>query len=157
MQFSYDWLKIQANPNLSADEMAHLLTMSGLEVEEVETAAPAFSGVVIAEVKSVEKHPDADRLNITQVDAGTGELIQIVCGAPNVAAGIKVPCALPGAVLPGNFKIKPTKMRGQTSNGMLCSTDELGCPMTAWTACIFCRPMHRWAQTSAIIWHSMMC
>ena len=98
MQFSYDWLKIQANPNLSADEMAHLLTMSGLEVEEVETAAPAFSGVVIAEVKSVEKHPDADRLNITQVDAGTGELIQIVCGAPNVAAGIKVPCALPGAV-----------------------------------------------------------
>ena len=128
MQFSYDWLKIQANPNLSADEMAHLLTMSGLEVEEVETAAPAFSGVVIAEVKSVEKHPDADRLNITQVDAGTGELIQIVCGAPNVAAGIKVPCALPGAVLPGNFKIKPTKMRGQVSNGMLCSTNELGLP-----------------------------
>ena len=103
MQFSYDWLKTQANPNLSADEMAHLLTMSGLEVEEVETAAPAFSGVVVAEVKSVEKHPDADRLNITQVDAGTGGLIQIVCGAPNVAAGIKVPCALPGAVLPGNF------------------------------------------------------
>ncbi len=128
MQFSYDWLKTQANPNLSADEMAHLLTMSGLEVEEVETAAPAFSGVVVAEVKSVEKHPDADRLNITQVDAGTGELIQIVCGAPNVKAGVKVPCALPGAVLPGNFKIKPTKMRGQTSNGMLCSTDELGLP-----------------------------
>ena len=128
MQFSYDWLKTQANPNLSADEMAHLLTMSGLEVEEVETAAPAFSGVVVAEVKSVEKHPDADRLNITQVDAGTGGLIQIVCGAPNVAAGIKVPCALPGAVLPGNFKIKPTKMRGQTSNGMLCSTNELGLP-----------------------------
>ena len=128
MQFSYDWLKTQANPNLSADEMAHLLTMSGLEVEEVETAAPAFSGVVVAEVKSVEKHPDADRLSITQVDAGTGELIQIVCGAPNVAAGIKVPCALPGAVLPGNFKIKPTKMRGQTSNGMLCSTNELDLP-----------------------------
>ncbi|MDO5059621.1 MAG: phenylalanine--tRNA ligase subunit beta, partial [Neisseria sp.] len=73
-------------------------------------------------------HPDADRLNITQVDAGTGELIQIVCGAPNVRAGIRVPCALPGAVLPGNFKIKPTKMRGQPSNGMLCSTDELGLP-----------------------------
>ena len=128
MQFSYNWLKTWVAPNLSADEMAHLLTMSGLEVEEVETAAPAFSGVVIAEVKSVEKHPDADRLNITQVDAGTGELIQIVCGAPNVAAGIKIPCALPGAVLPGNFKIKPTKMRGQTSNGMLCSTNELGLP-----------------------------
>ena len=128
MQFSYDWLKTWVAPNLSADEMAHMLTMAGLEVEEVETAAPAFSGVVIAEVKSVEKHPDADRLNVTQVDAGTGELIQIVCGAPNVKPGIKVPCALPGAVLPGNFKIKPTKMRGQTSNGMLCSTDELGLP-----------------------------
>ncbi|MCP1659489.1 phenylalanine--tRNA ligase subunit beta [Neisseria perflava] len=128
MQFSYSWLKTQANPNLSADELSHLLTMSGLEVEETETAAPAFSGVVVAEVKSVEKHPDADRLNVTQVDAGTGELVQIVCGAPNVKPGIKVPCSLPGAVLPGNFKIKPTKMRGVPSNGMLCSTDELGLP-----------------------------
>lgn len=128
MQFSYNWLKTQADPNLSTDDFAHLLTMSGLEVEEAEAAAPAFNNVVVAEVKSVEKHPDADRLNITQVDAGTGGLIQIVCGAPNVRAGIKVPCALPGAVLPGNFKIKPTKMRGQASNGMLCSTDELGLP-----------------------------
>lgn len=128
MQFPYSWLKTQANPNLSADELAHLLTMAGLEVEEAETAAPAFSGVVVAEVKSVEKHPDADRLNVTQVDVGTGELIQIVCGAPNVKAGIKVPCSLPGAVLPGNFKIKPTKMRGVESNGMLCSTNELGLP-----------------------------
>lgn len=128
MQFSYNWLKTQADAHLSADEFAHLLTMSGLEVEEADKAAPEFSSVVVAEVKSVEKHPDADRLNITQVDAGTGELIQIVCGAPNVRAGIKVPCALPGAVLPGNFKIKPTKMRGQVSNGMLCSTNELGLP-----------------------------
>ena len=128
MQFSYSWLKTQANPNLSADELSHLLTMSGLEVEESEAAAPAFGGVVVAEVKSVEKHPDADRLNVTQVDAGTGELVQIVCGAPNVKAGIKVPCSLPGAVLPGNFKIKPTKMRGVESNGMLCSAKELGLP-----------------------------
>lgn len=128
MQFSYNWLKTQADAHLSADEFAHLLTMSGLEVEEADKAAPEFNGVVVAEVKSVEKHPDADRLNITQVDAGTGGLIQIVCGAPNVRAGIKVPCALPGAVLPGNFKIKPTKMRGQVSNGMLCSTNELGLP-----------------------------
>lgn len=128
MQFSYDWLKKWVSPNKSADELAHLLTMSGLEVEEVEKAAPEFTGVVIAEVKSVEKHPDADRLSITQVDAGTGELVQIVCGAPNVKVGIKVPCSLPGAVLPGNFKIKPTKMRGQVSNGMLCSGKELGLP-----------------------------
>ncbi len=126
MQFSYDWLKTWVSPELNADDLAHLLTMSGLEVEETELAAPAFTGVVIAEVKQVEKHPDADRLNITQVDAGTGELIQIVCGAPNVKVGIKIPCALPGAVLPGDFKIKPTKMRGQTSNGMLCSGKEIG-------------------------------
>ena len=126
MQFSYSWLRTQANPDLSADKLEHLLTMAGLEVEEIDTAAPAFSGVVVAEVKSVEKHPDADRLNVTQVDAGTGELVQIVCGAPNVKQGIKVPCSLPGAVLPGNFKIKPTKMRGVLSNGMLCSTNEFG-------------------------------
>ncbi|MBS4945486.1 MAG: phenylalanine--tRNA ligase subunit beta, partial [Neisseria mucosa] len=128
MQFPYSWLKTQANPDLSADKLEHLLTMAGLEVEEIDTAAPAFSGVVVAEVKSVEKHPDADRLNVTQVDAGAGELVQIVCGAPNVKPGIKVPCSLPGAVLPGNFKIKPTKMRGVLSNGMLCSTNELGLP-----------------------------
>ncbi|MBP3220705.1 MAG: phenylalanine--tRNA ligase subunit beta [Neisseriaceae bacterium] len=126
MQFSYSWLKSWANPNLSADELASVLTMSGLEVEEQTTAAPAFTGVVVAQVKSVEKHPDADRLNVTQVDTGNGELIQIVCGAPNVAVGVKVPCALSGAVLPGDFKIKPTKMRGQQSNGMLCSAKELG-------------------------------
>ncbi|MDK4684557.1 phenylalanine--tRNA ligase subunit beta [Kingella negevensis] len=126
MQFSYTWLKTQANPNLSADQLSHLLTMAGLEVEELNAAAPDFSGVVVAEVKSVEKHSDADRLNVTQVDAGTGELIQIVCGAPNVKVGIKVPCALPNALLPNDFKIKPTKMRGVVSNGMLCSAKELG-------------------------------
>ena len=126
MQFSYSWLKSWANPYIAADELANVLTMSGLEVEEQTTAAPAFTGVVVAQVKSVEKHPDADRLNVTQVDTGSGELIQIVCGAPNVAVGVKVPCALSGAVLPGDFKIKPTKMRGQQSNGMLCSAKELG-------------------------------
>ena len=128
MQFPYSWLKTQANTNQTPEQLAHLLTMAGLEVEEMNPAAPAFTGVVVAEVKAVEKHPDADRLNVTQVDAGTGELIQIVCGAPNVRVGIKVPCALPNAVLPENFKIKPTKMRGVVSNGMLCSAKELGLP-----------------------------
>ncbi|ULJ63241.1 phenylalanine--tRNA ligase subunit beta [Wielerella bovis] len=128
MQFSYSWLKTQANPNLSPDQLAHLLTMAGLEVEETTPAAPDFSGVVIAEVKAVEKHPDADRLNVTQVDVGKGELLQIVCGAPNVRVGIKVPCALDGAILPNDFNIKPTKMRGVVSNGMLCSAKELGLP-----------------------------
>lgn len=126
MQFSQQWLYSWVNPQLSSEQLAHTLTMAGLEVEKTELAAPPFTGVVVAEVKSVQKHPDADRLNITQIDAGTGELIQIVCGAPNVQVGIKVPCALAGAVLPGNFKIKPTKMRGQESNGMLCSAKELG-------------------------------
>lgn len=128
MQFPYSWLKTQANSNLSPDQLAHLVTMAGLEVEETTPAAPDFSGVVIAEVKSVEKHPDADRLNVTQVDVGKGELLQIVCGAPNVRVGIKVPCALDGALLPNDFKIKPTKMRGVASNGMLCSAKELGLP-----------------------------
>ena len=128
MQFPYSWLKNQANTNQTPEQLAHLLTMAGLEVEEMNPAAPAFTGVVVAEVKAVEKHPDADRLNVTQVDAGTGELIQIVCGAPNVRVGIKIPCALSNAVLPENFKIKPTKMRGVVSNGMLCSAKELGLP-----------------------------
>ncbi|BAK76129.1 phenylalanyl-tRNA synthetase, beta subunit [Pseudogulbenkiania sp. NH8B] len=128
MQFSEQWLRSWVNPSLSTDELSYLLTMAGLEVEEVNAAAPAFSGVVIAEVKEVVKHENADRLRVTKVDAGTGELIQIVCGAPNVAVGLKVPCALPGAVLPGDFKIKPTKMRGVESGGMLCSGKELGVP-----------------------------
>ncbi|MBI3145083.1 MAG: phenylalanine--tRNA ligase subunit beta [Pseudogulbenkiania sp.] len=128
MQFSEQWLRSWVNPSLSTDELSYLLTMAGLEVEEVDAAAPAFSGVVVAEVKEVAKHENADRLRVTKVDVGNGELVQIVCGAPNVAVGLKVPCALPGAVLPGDFKIKPTKMRGVESGGMLCSGKELGVP-----------------------------
>ncbi|TIC81403.1 phenylalanine--tRNA ligase subunit beta [Crenobacter intestini] len=128
MQFSEKWLRSWVNPSLSSDELSYLLTMAGLEVEETEPAAPAFSGVVVAEVKEVAKHENADRLRVTKVDVGLGELVQIVCGAPNVAVGLKVPCALPGAVLPGDFKIKPTKMRGVESNGMLCSGKEIGVP-----------------------------
>lgn len=128
MQFSEQWLRSRVNPLLSTDELSYLLTMAGLEVEEVTPAAPAFSGVVIAEVKECVKHENADRLRVTKVDVGSGELVQIVCGAPNVAVGVKVPCALPGAILPGDFKIKPTKMRGVESGGMLCSGKELGVP-----------------------------
>lgn len=128
MQFSEQWLRSRVNLSLSTDELSYLLTMAGLEVEEVTPAAPAFSGVVIAEVKECVKHENADRLRVTKVDVGSGELVQIVCGAPNVAVGVKVPCALPGAILPGDFKIKPTKMRGVESGGMLCSGKELGVP-----------------------------
>ena len=128
MQFSEQWLRSRVNPSLSTDELSYLLTMAGLEVEDVVAAAPAFTGVVVGEVKECEKHENADRLRVTKVDVGTGELVQIVCGAPNVAVGVKVPCALPGAILPGDFKIKPTKMRGVESGGMLCSGKELGVP-----------------------------
>ncbi|MGL6047602.1 MAG: YtpR family tRNA-binding protein, partial [Vogesella sp.] len=128
MQFSEQWLRSRVNPSLSTDELSYLLTMAGLEVEDVTAAAPAFTGVVVGEVKECEKHENADRLRVTKVDVGTGELVQIVCGAPNVAVGVKVPCALPGAILPGDFKIKPTKMRGVESGGMLCSGKELGVP-----------------------------
>lgn len=126
MQFSESWLRSFVNPELSSEALADLLTMAGLEVEERRPAAAVFSGVCVAEVKSTTRHPNADRLTVCEVDVGDGALRQIVCGAPNVAPGIKIPCALPGAVLPGDFRIKPTVMRGVESGGMLCSAKELG-------------------------------
>ncbi|WP_028454152.1 phenylalanine--tRNA ligase subunit beta [Chitinilyticum litopenaei] len=128
MQFSEQWLRTWVNPALNSDELAHLLTMAGLEVEENEAAAPAFNDVFVAEVLSIAKHPDADRLNVCQVNVGEAEPLTIVCGAPNVAPGLKVPCARIGANLPGDFKIKRAKVRGVESFGMLCSGDELGIP-----------------------------
>ncbi|MCF8177353.1 MAG: phenylalanine--tRNA ligase subunit beta [Sulfuritalea sp.] len=128
MQFSESWLRSLCNPSLSSDELCHLLTMAGLEVEEVQPVAPEFSGVVVAKVLSVEKHPNADKLNVCRVDAGrqvSEDNLQIVCGAPNVAVGMKVPCALVGATLPG-MQIKKAKVRGTESFGMLCSSRELG-------------------------------
>lgn len=126
MKFSESWLRQFVNPDLSSEALAELLTMAGLEVEERGPVAPPFNNVVVGHVLSVTKHPDADRLNVCEVDAGEGALRQIVCGASNVAAGLKVPCALPGAVLPGDFKIKEAKVRGVPSAGMLCAAVELG-------------------------------
>lgn len=134
MKFSENWLRTFVNPPLTSSELAHALTMAGLEVEAVETVAPVFDKVVIAEVLSVHKHPDADRLNICQVDTGSGkplpsegerQVLQIVCGAANVRVGVKVPCALIGAQLPG-ITIRQAKVRGVESSGMLCSAKELG-------------------------------
>ena len=125
MKVSLAWLKELVDVAMPVERLAHALTMGGLEVEEVEAAAPAFSGIVVAEVKKVEPHPNADKLRVTQVDAGTGELLTIVCGAPNVAEGQKVPCALVGARLPG-LEIRKAKLRGVESSGMLCSARELG-------------------------------
>ncbi len=130
MQFSENWLRTLVDPKLTSDELSHLLTMAGLEVEEVEPVAPPFNNVVVAQVMAVDKHPNADRLNVCQVDAGTGTLLNIVCGAPNVRVGMKVPCAMAGAKLPPGedgkaFEIKVGKLRGVESQGMLCSAREL--------------------------------
>ena len=128
MKFSESWLRTFVNPALSSAELSQLLTMAGLEVEEEEPVAPAFSQVVVAQVLAVEKHANADRLNVCQVQVGEGAPVQIVCGAPNVAAGLKVPCALPGAKLPGDFKIKVAKVRGVESSGMGCKGSRVRIP-----------------------------
>ena len=125
MQFPESWLRNLVNPALDTAQLAHLVTMAGLEVEAITPAAPPFNNVFVAEILSAEKHPDADRLQICQVDVGEASPVTIVCGAPNAAAGLKVPCARPGAKLPG-FEIKVAKVRGVESFGMLCSTKELG-------------------------------
>jgi phenylalanyl-tRNA synthetase beta chain len=126
MKLSESWLREWVNPDLDTAGLTEKLTNAGLEVDGVEPVAGDFSGVVIGLVKSVTPHPDADKLRITQVDVGDAELLDIVCGASNVREGLKVPVAVIGAVLPGNFKIKKAKLRGVPSFGMLCSSKELG-------------------------------
>ncbi len=132
MQVPESWLRSFCNPNLGIEELAEGLTMAGLEVEELRAAAPDFRGVVVARVLEVTPHPDADRLRVCRVDAGGEAPLQIVCGAPNVAAGMKVPCAVIGAELPPAeaggkaFRIGAARMRGVDSQGMLCSARELG-------------------------------
>ena len=130
MQFPESWLREFCNPPLNTQELADTLTMAGLEVEDLHTVAPAFSGIVVGEIKEAVQHPDADRLRVCQVDIGQGSLLNIVCGAPNARVGIKIPCATVGAELPPGedgkpFKIKVGKLRGVESQGMLCSAKEL--------------------------------
>ncbi len=125
MKVSVNWLKELVDFHLSVEELAHTLTMAGLEVEEITPVAAAFDNIVVADVKTTTPHPNADKLRVCEVDAGTGTLLQIVCGAPNVAPGMRVPCALVGATLPG-LEIRQAKLRGVESNGMLCSARELG-------------------------------
>jgi len=126
MKFSEQWLREWVAPQLDTQAIADQITMAGLEVDAVEAVAAAFSGVVVAEVLSKEKHPDADKLNVCTVNDGTGEPVQVVCGAPNVDVGQKIPFAQVGGVLPGDFKIKKAKLRGVESRGMICSASELG-------------------------------
>ena len=130
MQFSENWLRTLVNPDLTTDELSHLMTMSGLEVEGITPAARPFAKIVVAKVLEVAKHPNADRLSVCQVDAGTGTILNIVCGAPNVRPGMMTGCAMIGAELPTEeegkpFTIKKGKLRGVESAGMLCSFREL--------------------------------
>ncbi|SDY27327.1 phenylalanyl-tRNA synthetase beta subunit [Collimonas sp. OK242] len=130
MQFSESWLRSMVDPKMTSDQLSHLLTMSGLEVEEVEPVAPPFTHIVVGLVVETAKHPNADRLNVCLVDVGTGTMLNIVCGAPNVRPGLKVPCAMVGAILPPGadgkpFEIKLGQLRGVESQGMLCSAREL--------------------------------
>ncbi|MEL4391416.1 phenylalanine--tRNA ligase subunit beta [Shewanella algae] len=126
MKFSESWLREWVNPAISRDELTHQITMAGLEVDDVIAVAGDFSGVVVGEVVECGQHPDADKLRVTKVNVGGEELLDIVCGAPNCRQGLKVAVAVVGAVLPGDFKIKKAKLRGQPSRGMLCSYGELG-------------------------------
>ncbi len=133
MKISYNWLKSYLDLNLVPADVAEILTNTGLEVESVdawESVPGGLEGVVIGEIVACEKHPDADKLNVTKVDVGTGELLQIVCGAPNARVGLKSPVALVGATLyPSSgekFQIKKAKIRGVESFGMICADDELG-------------------------------
>ncbi|WP_319736738.1 phenylalanine--tRNA ligase subunit beta [Cronobacter sakazakii] len=126
MKFSELWLREWVNPALDSEALANQITMAGLEVDGVEPVAGAFHGVVVGEVVECDQHPNADKLRVTKVNVGGERLLDIVCGAPNCRQGLKVAVATVGAVLPGDFKIKAAKLRGEPSEGMLCSFSELG-------------------------------
>lgn len=131
MKFSEQWVREWVNPAVSTEQLCEQITMLGLEVDGVESVAGTFNGVVVGEVVECAQHPDADKLRVTKVNVGGDRLLDIVCGAPNCRQGLKVACATEGAVLPGDFKIKKTKLRGQPSEGMLCSFSELGIDVEA--------------------------
>jgi phenylalanyl-tRNA synthetase beta chain len=131
MKISEAWLREWVNPAIDTEALVAQLTMAGIEVDSVTPVAGKFDGVVVALVKSVEPHPDADKLRVCKVDGGTGEELQIVCGAANVRPGLKVPLATLGAELLGDLKIKKSKLRGVESFGMLCSEKELGLAETS--------------------------
>lgn len=126
MKLSEKWLREWVNPAFDTETLVAKLTQAGLEVDAVTPVAGDFSGVVVGQVKSVAPHPDADKLRVCEVDVAAEALLHIVCGAANVREGLKIPVAVIGAVLPGNFKIKQAKLRGEPSFGMLCSVKELG-------------------------------
>ena len=121
MKFSEAWLREWANPSVDSAALRHQLTMAGLEVDDVEPVAAVFNNVVVAQIKDIQPHPDADKLTVCTVDVGESAPLQIVCGAKNVSIGLKVPAALVGAVFESGLKIKKSKLRGVESFGMMCS------------------------------------
>ncbi|MEE4163447.1 MAG: phenylalanine--tRNA ligase subunit beta [Woeseiaceae bacterium] len=126
MKIAESWLREWVDPELNSEELAHQLTMLGHEVDAVEIEGEGLDGVIVGEVLAVAMHPDADRLSVCQVSTGSGEPLEIVCGAPNVVQGMKTPLAQPGVTLPNGLKLRKSKIRGVVSNGMLCSAVELG-------------------------------
>jgi len=126
MKFSEHWLREWVDPKMSSEELSVVMTMAGLEVEAIEPVAGKFNNTVVGQVKNITPHPDANKLQVCQVDVGESEYLQIVCGAPNVAVDMRMPVARVGATLPGGMKIKKAKLRGVESFGMLCSSKELG-------------------------------
>ena len=131
MRVPLGWLRDYVDVQLTPEQLAQRLTLLGMEVKGIEQWGSDWRNVVVGELLSVEKHPRADRLSLTRVTTGSGEPLEIVCGATNIAPGQRVPVALPGAVLPGGRRIERTEKMGVTSNGMLCSGDELPCAKDA--------------------------
>ena len=126
MKIAESWLREWVDPDLDTEALGHQLTMLGHEVDGIEYEGAGLEDIVIAQVADVEKHPDADKLSLCRVDDGSGELVDVVCGAPNVVKGMKTPFAKPGVKLPNGMKLRKAKIRGVVSNGMLCSAVELG-------------------------------
>lgn len=126
MKFNQAWLREWVNPAITTEQLSEQITMLGLEVDGIEAVAGEFNGVVVGEVVECAQHPNADKLRVTKVNVGGEQLLDIVCGAPNCRQGLKVACATVGATLPGDFTIKKAKLRGEPSEGMLCSFSELG-------------------------------
>src|SRR3954453_22640678 len=126
MKFSVNWLRELVDLPPKIEELSELITMAGVEIEGIEQHGVNVDKVVVAQIRESVQHPNADRLSVCQVDDGSGEIRQIVCGAKNYKAGDKVPLAQPGAALPNGLKIKERKLRGVDSQGMLCSPIELG-------------------------------
>ncbi len=125
MNISTRWLREWVNPKVSDKELSEKLTMAGLEVERLAPVAPPFEGLVVGHVVNCAKHPNADKLSLCEVDIGSVDNLQIICGAPNVRKDLKVVVATVGSVLPNNLKIKRAKLRGVESNGMICSESEM--------------------------------